>query len=821
MQSQPALETSWVAAADSKDHPGLEDRQLQISALLSQLTAYSAESWFSTCIVVLVQKTYPKQYRCLLDAMLQRFVALSPLHCGCVLQGFLSIPNPETLNAPFRRDLATLFKGPAKLSPTCWPQQGAVVCSIVSHLATNAAHNLWTLQQQQQQRQTAGSPARPQSAPQRVGTAISWLVDCMLQAAPQQQLLLMQLVLAVTVAEFSRLEQQQVLFAADQADMQPPTKRQRLSSGAGQHDSRQRLHVPATSAPATISSRSSSSGPSLTALQAGTSLLTAICCCERMQHGSQLLVPAAAAAAASAAASRTSKEVQLHALRSGAWLYQQLAARLTGVTSKHSAVPATPTSVQQQPQAPTSAAAAAAALLGVQPEDALGHILQQLVVANPSHIVGLVQLLMGTARSPVGPASSMGVALDKQQQQQQQWLVEAAQQWQPAPVPVGTGANKGKKGKQAKRQAVQTGAAGNNRSSTVEQLLSGTMNVNATWLCKHMVPVTIRQAAQAWDQQQQEVSRHDQSLPAAAAGLVELLAAAHLLLPAAGEVLVSARFLADALKGLEPDLQLAVATTWRQRLVQPLQSAGAAQIDRQSLQDSSSCVSAGFEWRALQPMLCLLNHLEQGSPFAAVLAAAVQDLVKAEVPQQQPSSTVGTAVAGKQSTMARDMVRHLLLPVRFALIPAVRVWLLQQLLCLDHQLWQKGMDDQTQPRAYGTQDAAAVMLNGLQQVLQQEAGKLAQGLQLMAAGMPRKAEDAGAVGAAAVTSTSDTMSPEQVQARQLAVVVVGVLQKANVLVNSKGGSGGQQLHDWSATVHHQLTGRLNAVNATAYAAVRG
>jgi hypothetical protein len=203
-----------------------------------------------------------------------------------------------------------------------------------------------------------------------------------------------------------------------------------------------------------------------------------------------------------------------------------------------------------------------------------------------------------------------------------------------------------------------------------------------------------QQAALEWQQQQQQVGQQQQEQQQDAAvaktpalsALMQLLTADGLLLPASGEVLVSARALAQALTRMPVGLQQRICCAWREHLLQeqaPAETPAAASMPGTTQQQPSSAAGVAAVQQAvlvpsvprltLQPMLCLLNHLGDlnTQPFARVLGDAVCVCLLA----------AAAAGARPASSAVRDILKHVLLPIRFKLQVPARVWVLQQLLC--------------------------------------------------------------------------------------------------------------------------------------------
>jgi hypothetical protein len=648
---------------------------------------------------------------------------------------------------------------------------------------------------------------------QRLGTAMSWLVNCLLAAVPHQQLALVQLALATAVAECTRLmQQQQQLAAAKDDSAEPVAKKARVAHQEEEQQQQHQQQQPAHGQPAT----SSSSAASIQAKQLGVQLLIGLCCCESLQHGSRSLVAAAAVAAAATVVGDANQAVA--ALQYGSWLYRQLCLQIT---------------------APANAAAAAgeqdAVAAGLQAPAALAQLLQQLSNAGPALVLQLVHMVMGStpAAGPaaqqtaaaVQPVNSKGAAVKGYvdfHMNLRQLLADAAKQWRALPDTAcqAKGQQKGRKGGKAKKPPHQSGlaaaaaAAAHALAVPLKQVMPDAPNVNATWVCRHVVPALIKQAhqqLQALDQQQQQqvgkqaAAAAAASLPAVAA-LAHILAAEGLLLPAAGEVLVSARYLAEALNAAPDSLQSAIAAAWRQQLEQrtaigiakhagaPVPSGVAAVASAAKLPEERNTESGGkllVPWKVLQPMLCLLSYLEQGSPLAQLLA----DLTCGCLSTAAASTAGSGSSSSSSSNDVRVVLQHILLPVRFAIKMPARLWLLQQLLTVNSKDLPQQLQSRSLQALAAAPDAALVggssvadaVLVCLKHLLQGEAqqqlteglklaGQHQQGLQLQQQGA--KAAAAGAGSSDSVGGAGAGLSLQQMQALHLAA---GMLQLVRTL----------------------------------------
>jgi hypothetical protein len=742
-------------------------------------------------------------------------MAASAINCSFVLPSQLRIPGSTSLNAPLRRDTALLFR-PSGLMHSSWQQQSSVCCSIVAFLACQAAADMQSCicqsqpdptaaqhkqqqqqpqqqqqqpqqqqqqpqqqQQQQQQQQAAADGASGTQAMQHAGTAVGWLVDCLLQAAPQHKLHLMQLALATFTHRFSVLQtlqdgqhHHQQQHSEQEGAQERPSKRPRSQQQQQQQEQQQGqqqqqlLDVDQTDLAALHTSP--------TVAHAALQLLCAICSCEAVQRDSHQLLPLAAVLAAQLMASSSAHHASLSSSSLLTRLLLQLCSQVSTAASTATAATAatagagTTTSpgsnsgtagVSAESTALSSAAAAAASTLaadhgsilafgqhhpqhfqqqqqqqlalalsaatppGLTPLEALHQVVSLTTTAGSNKVLELVCRLMGVASpgtcaaaeglnsaakvtGPGGSGSSSSSAaaaaaaaaaataaaatdggspaLD---QAFHTWLVEAATQWRQAPqdaaaaaVPGGSngGGRGGGRGKGTK--------AGNSKQGALQldQLLPAAAHVTASWVCKHVVPCLCQQAALEW-QQQQQVDQQQQGqqqdeimakLPASSA-LLLLLAADGLLLPASGEALVSARALAAALMHMPLGMQTRICNAWQAQMCEKQASAersGTASKTQMQPSNSVAAVQQPKEppvpWLTLQPMLCLLNHLSylDTQPFARLLGDAV-------------CSCLLAAAARPTSSSVRDILKHVLLPIRFKLQVQAGVWLLQQLLC--------------------------------------------------------------------------------------------------------------------------------------------
>jgi len=363
MEQQQPLNELLDKSCSCKDTP--ETRAAHLDSLLALLIASSGQAWFQSWLDVKLASIYPKPSRTLLDAVLQAFIAASPLHCSYVLPSQLSIPGSTSLNAPLRRDIAVLFR-PNQLLPSCWANQGVVCCSIVSFLATVAAEQLHQYQQPTPNSYSSPAAAAAAAAPAgiaptaasdaagRLGTVVGWLTDCLLQADPQHKLHFMQLAVATAVHRYTTLEHQQQQQPEQQEEAgipavheEPPAKRRRLQEhcteqtkpsasteppAASWPSSRQlpgqQADSPQGTAHSTPNSRSNSGSscqkPSPQAILTGLQLLATICSCEAVQRNShQLLAPAAVVAAETTAARPGSAAVSLDSPIC-TWLFKRL-----------------------------------------------------------------------------------------------------------------------------------------------------------------------------------------------------------------------------------------------------------------------------------------------------------------------------------------------------------------------------------------------------------------------------------------------------------------------------------------------------------------
>jgi hypothetical protein len=692
---------------------------------------------------------------------------------------------------------------------------------------------------------------------QLLGTAISWLVDCLVAAVPHQQLALVQLALATAVAECTRLMQQPKTTAADgqgegHSTAEPAVKRQRLEQQQQQQQAGQEHGT-----------TSNSRGASMQAKQVGLQLLTAVCCCEILQHGSrQLIAPAAVAAAATVAGGGDQAE---RALQCSSWLCRYLCLQVTA--------PAPAAAAAGTGASCVAGLQDAAAAVGLQAPSALAELLLQLSNQDPRLVLQLVHIVMGTAAPAAGAAqqaaaasaafsnAGAGAAHEGFGNKFQQLLAEAAKQWRPLPDTAcqGKKPQKGKKSGKGKQQVPQqqhqsgmaaaAAAAQQAPPVPVKQVMPDAPNVSATWVCRHIVPVLLQQAQeqqQALAHQQQPIVEQPTStataagitenLPAVVA-LAQLLAADRLLLPAAGEVLVSARYLAEALNAVPAGLQEAVAAAWRQQLElrhaaqQRSQGAGPASIVnfsvvaqqqlQQQQQQQATAATELLQWKVLQPMLCLLSHLEQGSPLAQFLGSCVRECISS---------------AGGGNSRVPEVLQHILLPVRFGIKVPGRLWLLQQLLTPGNKQ-QRSPASGPDAAAQGGDRVAAAVLDCLEQLLQGESQQqLAEGLQLLAQErqdnqQQQQGGKAGAKGAGrdgnAAAAAGTGISLQQTQARDLAA---GLLQLAGTLAagggsSSAGGTGDADdvgaeaavilCNAWQQQAAKRLWERLRAAAATA------
>jgi hypothetical protein len=181
-------------------------------------------------------------------------------------------------------------------------------------------------------------------------------------------------------------------------------------------------------------------------------------------------------------------------------------------------------------------------------------------------------------------------------------------------------------------------------------------------------------------------------------------------------------------------------------------------------------------------MLCLLSHLDHESPLAQLLARCMRRCL----------STATVSAAGSSSSSnsgVREVLQHILLPVRFGMKMPARLWLLQQLLTRDSDQQQQ-QHDQPLPELAAAPDAAmpcgggtaTAVLKCLKQLLQGEGQQqLAEGLQLLVQQQQGTEQQQGA-GAKAGANSSDaaggSLSLQQTQALDLAA---GMLQLVGAL----------------------------------------
>jgi hypothetical protein len=655
---------------------------------------------------------------------------------------------------------------------------------------------------------------------------------------PHQQLALVQLALATAVAECTRLTQQQEATAAgaldeDRCTVEPTAKRQCLAQQQQQQQQQER-------AGQEQGATRNSTGASMQAKQVGLQLLTAVCCCEVLQHNSRQLIAAAAVTAAATVAG--GGEQAVCALQCSTWLYRYLCLQVTAPA----AVPAAAATVVGGVSSAAGLQDAAAAA-GLQAPAALAQLLQQLSSQDPTLVLQLVHIVMGTAAPAAGASQQAAAAATVSSNagagtahvgfgdKFKQLLAAAAKQWRPLPDAAcqGKKQQKGRKAGQAKQgqqQQHQSGMAGAVTAAQqappvpIQQVMPDAPNVSATWVCRHIVPVLLQQAqeqqqALAAHQQQQQAASQPASLqtaadagaakhPPAVVALAHLLAADGLLLPAAGEVLVSARYAAEALNAAPIRLQEAVAAAWRQQLEQrhaqqhcqdsgPAAMAAVSLAARQQQQQQAAAASELVPWKVLQPMLCLLSHLEQGAPTAQFLASCVHGCI---------SSACGGNSSASNSR-AQDVLQHILLPVRFGIKMPGRLWLLQQLLTAG-STQQHALASAPGAAVPGGDRAAVAVLDNLEQLLQGEAQQqLAEGLQLLAkrpqnnlqqqqqqqGGAGGKAGAAGTGSSKTAAAASTGLSLQQTQALDLAA---GLVQLAGTL-GACGGSSPVGLRDTS------------------------
>jgi hypothetical protein len=324
----------------------------------------------------------------------------------------------------------------------------------------------------------------------------------------------------------------------------------------------------------------------------------------------------------------------------------------------------------------------------------------------------------------------------------------------------------------------------------LEQVMPPAAPVSASWVCKHLVPCLCQQATLDWHQHQQLQQGVDgMAVMPAASALVELLSSEGLLLPASGEVLVSARALAKALDSLPVDLQQHLTQHWQQLLLSRQQApvdadhaaAAAAAAGCTSGAARQELAAQLLPWATLQPMLCLLNHLKDlsASPVAAFLAAALASCVAAaHAANVSSKSALQPGDRAGAVSSVKHVVRHLLLPLRFKLQVPVRVWLLQQLVPAGSGC-EGGVTEGSAAAGHMSEwlSAAAktcLWLEVLGVLKQDCAVHLAQGLQLLAA-------EVGAGASSQHSAAAPAASLQAAKARDLAETLVKLQQQLHML----------------------------------------